>query len=70
MTIIISFYFLNKVTPTAYADSATLTGDAWRVYEFVTKHFLATVSALTYLIVFVIAKILIETIIIFHKDNA
>lgn len=32
------------ITPTAFADNSTLTGDAWRLYEFVTKWFLATIS--------------------------
>ncbi len=31
------------ITPTAEATQATLSGDSWRLYDFITRHFLATV---------------------------
>ncbi|RNA45016.1 DNA topoisomerase 3-beta-1 [Brachionus plicatilis] len=32
------------ITPTSFASPEQLPGDLWRLYEFITKHFLATVS--------------------------
>ena len=31
------------ITPMKSASSSELSGDAWRLYEFITKHFIATV---------------------------
>jgi DNA topoisomerase-3 len=32
------------ITPTSYASQEELSGDEWRIYEFVTKYYIATVS--------------------------
>ncbi len=34
------------ITPTAEASQAELSGDSWRLYDFITRHFLATVNFL------------------------
>mgnify|MGYP002786320372 CR=1 FL=1 len=34
------------ITPTPYATQEELGGDAWRIYDYVTRHFLATVKFL------------------------
>lgn len=54
------FYFKTQdhgdhppITPTAYATPEELGGgDAWRLYEFITKYFIATVRVFTFLRVF------------------
>jgi DNA topoisomerase-3 len=32
------------ITPMSAADSSELSGDEWRVYEYITRHFIATLS--------------------------
>ena len=32
------------ITPTSYADEGTLDGDSWRLYDFVTRTFIASIS--------------------------